>query len=290
VLVGPNSSSLNRSALDRSALFSVEGKIALLTGASGFLGRTFAETLLANGADLIAVGRQAKLSKQQQVWTEKYGPGRVHCYYVDMFDLDALAKTLDEVVQHHAVDVLINNAHELAPASGFNTPTGSLEHGTMDVWMRNLTAGVCWPALTVQRIGAGMRERGRGSIINIATMYAVVAPRPALYEGTAFLNPPAYSASKAAMIAFTRYVASFWGRYGIRANAILPGPFSNTEDAGPNSVQAGDPFIEKLKANTSLGRIGRAGELAGALLFLASEASSYVTGQNIVVDGGWTAV
>jgi len=165
-----------------------------------------------------------------------------------------------------------------------------LEQGTMDVWMRNLTAGFCWPSLTVQKIGAGMKERGRGSIVNISTMYAVVAPRPALYEGTTFLNPPAYSASKAAMIAFTRYVASFWGRYGIRANAILPGPFSNTEDAGPNSVQAGDPFIEKLKANTCLGRIGRAAELAGALLFLASDASSYVTGQNIVVDGGWTAV
>lgn len=280
----------DRSPLDRSSLFSVEGKVALLTGASGFLGRTFAETLLANGADLIAVGRQARLSKQQQVWTEKYGSGRVSCYFVDMYDLEALAKTLDEVVEHHAVDVLINNAHELAPASGFNTPAGSLEQGTMDVWMRNLNAGVCWPALTVQKIGAGMKQRGRGSIINIATMYAMVAPRPALYEGTAFLNPPAYSAAKAAMIAFTRYVASFWGSYGIRANAILPGPFSNTEDAGPNSVQAGDPFIEKLKANTCLGRIGRAPELAGALLFLASDASSYVTGQSIVVDGGWTAV
>ena len=224
------------------------------------------------------------------MWSEKYGPDRVHCYFVDMFDLDALAKTLDEIAARHAIDVLINNAHELAPSSGFNTPAGSLEQGTMDVWMRNLTAGVCWPALTVQKIGAGMKERGRGSIINISTMYALVAPRPALYAGTEFLNPPAYSASKAAMMAFTRYVASFWGQYGIRANAILPGPFSNTEDAGPNSVQAGDPFIEKLKANTSLGRIGRAGELAGALLFLASEASSYVTGQGIVVDGGWTSV
>jgi gluconate 5-dehydrogenase len=276
--------------LDRASLFSLQGKVALLTGASGFLGRTFAETLLANGADLVAIGRPAKLGKQQQLWSEKYGPGRVHCYYVDMYDLEELSKTLDEIVQRHAVDVLINNAHELAPSSGFNTPDGSLEHGTMDVWMRNLTAGVCWPALTVQKIGAGMKERGRGSIVNISTMYSLVAPRPTLYEGTTFLNPPAYSASKAAMTAFTRYVASFWGRYGIRANAILPGPFSNTEDAGPNSVQEGDPFIEKLKANTCLGRIGRAGELAGALLFLASDASSYVTGQNIVVDGGWTAV
>jgi len=277
-------------SLNRSSLFSLEGKVALLTGASGFLGRTFAETLLTNGADLIAIGRPAKLGKQVEAWKEKYGSGRVHGYYVDMFDLEALTKTLDEISGRHAVDVLINNAHELAPASGFNTPAGSLDQGNMDVWMRNLTAGVCWPALTVQKIGVGMKERGRGSIINISTMYAVVAPRPALYEGTTFLNPPAYSASKAAMIAFTRYVASFWGSYGIRANAILPGPFSNTEDAGPNSVRVGDPFIEKLKANTSLGRIGRAGELAGALLFLASEASSYVTGQTIVVDGGWTTV
>ena len=283
-------SSLDRSSLDRSSLFSLQGKVALLTGASGFLGRTFAETLLANGADLVALGREAKLGKQQRIWSERYGARRVHCYYVDMFDLEALSKTLDEIGASHAVDVLINNAHELAPASGFNTPEGSLEHGTMEVWMRNLQAGVCWPALTVQKIGAGMKERGGGSVINISTMYALVAPRPALYEGTTFLNPPAYSASKAAMMAFTRYVASFWGRHGIRANAILPGPFSNTEDAGPNSVQAGDPFIEKLKANTSLGRIGRARELAGALLFLASDASSYMTGQGLVVDGGWTAV
>jgi NAD(P)-dependent dehydrogenase (short-subunit alcohol dehydrogenase family) len=285
VLVTPGGSSL-----DRSSLFSLQGKVALLTGASGFLGRTFAETLLANGADLIAIGRPPKLEPQARLWTEKYGASRVHCYYVDMFDLEALGKTLDQIAQHHAVDVLINNAHELAPSSGFNTPAGSLEQGTMDVWMRNLTAGVGWPALTVQKIGAGMKDRGRGSIVNISTMYALVAPRPKLYEGTQFLNPPAYSASKAAMLALTRYVASFWGPYGVRANSILPGPFSNTEDAGPNSVQAGDPFIEKLKANTCLGRIGRAPELAGALLFLASDASSYVTGQTIVVDGGWTAV
>jgi gluconate 5-dehydrogenase len=276
--------------VDRSSLFSLEGKVALLTGASGFLGRTFAETLLANGAGLVAIGRPAKLEPLRKSWSEKYGPERVRCYFVEMYDMDALSKVLDQIATNHAVDVLINNAHELAPSSGFNTPAGSLEHATMDVWVRNLTAGVGWPALAVQKVGEGMKERGCGSIVNISTMYALVAPRPALYEGTTFLNPPAYSASKAAMVAFTRYVASFWGQYGIRANAILPGPFSNTEDQGPNSVAAGDPFIEKLKANTCLGRIGRAGELAGALLFLASDASSYVTGQSIVVDGGWTAI
>ena len=119
-------------------------------------------------------------------------------------------------------------------------------------------------------------------------MYAAVAPSPQLYKGTNFVNPPGYSASKAALLSFTRYVASYWGQHGIRANAILPGPFSNTEDVTPNAVPENDGFIERLRARTCLGRIGRPNELAGALLFLASDASSYITGHGLVVDGGWT--
>jgi gluconate 5-dehydrogenase len=136
-----------------------------------------------------------------------------------------------------------------------------------------------------------MKEQGHGSIINIATMYASVAPRPQLYEGTTSLNPPGYSASKAALVAFTRYTASFWGREGVRANCISPGPFSNTEDTeGQNSVAEDSPFVQRLKGYTVLNRIGRPIELCGALLFLASDASTYVTGQNFNIDGGWTAV
>ena len=261
-------------------------QVWLITGANKGLGAAIAKEALDRGYKVVATARNPESAAKILVNFPNLLIAKLDITNDEQVQ-SAVKTALD---QFGRIDVLVNNAHELAPSSGFNTPAGSLEQATMDVWMRNLTAGVCWPALTVQKIGAGMKDRGRGSIINISTMYAVVAPRPALYEGTTFLNPPAYSASKAAMIAFTRYVASFWGSYGIRANAILPGPFSNTEDAGLNSVQAGDPFIEKLKANTCLGRIGRAGELAGALLFLASEASSYVTGQSIVVDGGWTAV
>jgi len=133
-----------------------------------------------------------------------------------------------------------------------------------------------------------MKARGRGNIINISTMYAVVAPHPGLYEGTSFLNPPGYSAAKAAMLALTRYVASFWGPFGIRSNAILPGAFSNTSGEGTNPVPANDPFLQRLRMRTCLGRTGAPEELAGALLFLASDASSYVTGHALVVDGGWT--
>lgn len=271
-------------------LFSVAGKTAMVTGASGFLGRTFARTLLENGARVIAVGRSERLEKEVSGWAKEFGADRVRGLRVDMYDQIAFAAALDGLVaEEPAIDVLVNNAHELGPATGFNVPDGGLDGMSVEQWMRNLEGGVIWPALTVQKVGQGMKNHGRGSIINVSTMYALVAPSPKLYEGTSFMNPPGYSASKAALLAFTRYTASFWGRYGIRANAIVPGPFSNTEDTGgKNSVKAEDLFIGRLRDRTCLGRIGRPSELAGALLYLASDASSFMTGQTLVVDGGWT--
>jgi len=261
----------------------------VLTGASGFLGRTFVETLLANGARVIALSRSERLDAQASAWAERFGAERIRALRVDMYDLDALGEVLDRIVkEERSLDVLVNNAHELGPQTGFNTPAGSLENSSHDQWMRNLTGGVYWAALTVQKIGQRMVAAKSGSIINIATMYALVAPSPRLYEGTSFSNPPGYSASKGALLSFTRYIASYWGPHGVRANAILPGPFSNTEDTSSNAVRQGDEFIERLRSRTCLGRIGRPNELAGALVFLASDASSYVTGQGLVIDGGWT--
>jgi gluconate 5-dehydrogenase len=209
-----------------------------------------------------------------------------------MYDSARFESALDDIaVSERAIDVVVNNAHELGAGTGFNVPDGTLEHGTAEQWMKNLTGGVYWAVQTTQKLGAVMKAQGRGSIVNISTMYALVAPRPQLYAGTEFVNPPGYSASKAALLSFTRYTASFWGSCGVRANAILPGPFSNTEDLqGENAVAADNPFLDRLKGYTCLGRVGRPHELSGALLFLASEASSFMTGQAIVVDGGWTAV
>jgi len=268
------------------------GKTVVLTGASGFLGRTFARALLTNGARVVALGRSERLLSEAEGWSAEFGPSSVSVHRVDMYDIPALSVTLDRIVtQERSIDVLVNNAHELGSATGFNVPEGSLDNATFEVWMRNLTAGVYWAVLTTQKLGAKMKEQGVGSIVNVSTMYALVAPRPQLYEGTEFINPPGYSASKAALLSFTRYVASFWARYGIRANAVLPGPFSNTEDVGgANAVQQDSPFLQRLKKCTCLGRVGRPYELAGALLFLASDASSFMTGQAIVVDGGWTAI
>ncbi|MGA9583772.1 MAG: SDR family oxidoreductase [Terracidiphilus sp.] len=264
----------------------------MITGASGFLGRTFVSTLLANGARVVALGRSERLLREADAWGKEYGADRIAIHRVDMYDIPALSQILDRIAaEETTIDVLVNNAHELGPSTGFNVPEGSLEDASLDTWMRNLTGGVYWAALTTQKLGARMKLQRSGSIINISTMYALVAPRPELYAGTEFINPPGYSASKAALLSFTRYVASFWGSHGIRANAILPGPFSNTEDVGgANAVQEDSPFLKRLKGFTCLGRIGRPNELAGALLFLASDASSFMTGQAITIDGGWTAV
>ena len=283
---------VNAPDLSCSAVFSVRGKTAVVTGASGFLGRTFARALLANGARVVALGRSERLLREVQIWKSNFGEESCAAFQIDMYDSKLLASVLEKVTAEEAsVDILVNNAHELGPATGFNVPSGSLENSDMETWMRNLTGGVCWAAATTQMLGRRMREQKKGSIINISTMYALVAPRPQLYAGTQFINPPGYSASKAALLSFTRYVASFWGSYGIRANAILPGPFSNTEDVGgANTVDEESPFLQKLKSYTCLGRIGNPDELVGALLFLASDASSFMTGQGVVVDGGWTAV
>jgi len=119
-------------------------------------------------------------------------------------------------------------------------------------------------------------------------MYGIVAPNPRLYQGQQFFNPATYGVRKAALIALTRYTASFWGKYGIRCNAIAPGPFSNTETQTANSVDKKDPFLERLKERTLLHKLGHPNDLKGLLIYLASDASNYVTGQTISIDGGWT--
>jgi len=275
--------------LSADSLFRLDGKTALLTGASGYLGHVFGRTLLENGARVIALGRSERLEALCASWADEFGVDRIQCRRIDMYDLSGLEKIADDILAKESfVEILVNNAYELGPNTGFNTPEGCLEAASHEQWMQNFTCGVYWPALMVRKLGVAMKERRRGSIVNIATMYAAVAPSPRLYEGTSYLNPPGYSAAKAGLVAFTRYIASYWGMYGIRANAILPGAFSNTEDSGPNTVEQGSVFLERLAERTTLGRIGRPEELAGALLFLASDAGSYVTGHALIVDGGWT--
>jgi NAD(P)-dependent dehydrogenase (short-subunit alcohol dehydrogenase family) len=126
-----------------------------------------------------------------------------------------------------------------------------------------------------------MQRQGGGSIINIASIYGVVANEPGLYAGTAMVQPPTYNFVKAGMINFTRYLASYYGRSGIRSNCISPGGYLNDQPAA---------FVERYSARVPLGRMMGPGDLQGAVVFLASDASAYVTGANLLVDGGWTCL
>jgi gluconate 5-dehydrogenase len=154
-------------------------------------------------------------------------------------------------------------------------------------WMRALESGVYWHALAIQVVGEKMKAQGGGSIINVSSMYSLVSPSPELYEGTDVFNPPSYGAAKAALNALTRYTASFYGKYGVRCNSLVPGAFPNVGGDSYNSP-SDETILKRLAEKSVLGRYGHPDDLRGAMLFLASDASAYVTGQTVVVDGGWT--
>ncbi len=262
------------------ALFSLEGRMAIVTGAAGYLGRGFSEALLAAGARVVLYGRGEKLSKFAESLKNRYGKNVNH-FRVDFYDEDSFLKCLQEAGSE--VDILVNNAYDFSEETGFNHPSGRIEEMEKKTWMKGLEAGVCWAGLATGEILGIMKRRKGGSIINVSSMYAIVAPDPDLYEGTETFNPAHYGASKAGLLALTRYVASFYGKHNIRCNALVPGAFPNME--GKNRPAEG--IVGKLKRKTALGRVGLPNDLAGALIFLASDASSYMTGQVLVVDGGW---
>ncbi|KKN60602.1 hypothetical protein LCGC14_0530420 [marine sediment metagenome] len=259
------------------SLFSLHDKTVVLTGAAGYFGRSFSKCLADAGAHVVLLGRGSKIKRL----AEEIG---VDYLSVDFYDTEDYKECLESI---NDVDVLINNAYEFSKNTGFNDQSGKLENMSKEQWNKSFESGVYWHALATQVLGEKMKQKKSGSIINISSMYALVAPDPSLYEGKDAFNPPSYGAAKAAILALTRYTASFYGEYGIRCNAIVPGSFPNTSTDSYNSPND-EEFLQRLRDRTVLGRTGRLEDLHGALIFLASDASSYMTGQSVVIDGGWT--
>jgi gluconate 5-dehydrogenase len=171
--------------------------------------------------------------------------------------------------------VLVNNAGFFA--------MGNLTEISEEQWLAGIDGSLNGVFRCLQAGARAMLPAQSGSIINIASMYGVVSPDPSIYGSSGQDNPPNYGTGKAAIIQLTRYAACHLGRSGIRVNAISPGPFPKPQ------VQQNRDLIANLEAKTALGRIGQPHELKGAVVFLASAAASYVTGINLMVDGGWTA-
>lgn len=271
-------------------IFNIKNKSVVITGAHGFFGRYISRAFLDVGAKVILLSRSFQIVEQIKEYQKIFGKERVSGFQVDFYQKKKFEKVLKEIVKTFNVDVLINNAYDLSKKTGFNTAQGHLETSTYNQWKAAFDSGIYWVVLATQIIGEQFKKKQKGNIINVSSMYGLVSPNPKLYERTDFFNPPTYGVNKAGVIALTRYTASFLGSYGVRCNAIVPGPFPNLEKKSSNSVnqQSDKFFLERLKKNTVLNRVGHPNDLSGCLIFLASNASGFVTGQHIAIDGGWT--
>lgn len=263
--------------LEAQNLFSLSGKAVLLTGATGYLGRSMAFALSAAGAHVYINSRSIERSQNLVKEIELEG-GSAESAVFDVSNKDAVSD-FSENLSNRPVDVIINNA--------YSGGAGSIEVSDLESYTASYECSVSAAHHLVKVMLPNLRiavERsGYASVINIASMYGIVSPDQSIYNSTDVVNPPFYGAAKAALIQWTRYAACEFGKESIRVNSISPGPFPS------ESVQSTAPeFIKKLESKVPQGRIGQANEIRGPVVFLASPASSFVNGANIVVDGGWT--
>lgn len=260
--------------------FRLDGRVCLVTGGAGILGEPMCRALLAQGALVAVVDRDAERVGQVVTRLATEAGDRVRGYTADITSRAQVEQMAGRVESELGpIHVLANNAAAKSP--NFFAPFEEFPLEDWDMVMRvNLTAAM----ICCQVVGGGMAARGSGSIVNTLSIYGIAAPDQRIYEGSSYeghaINTPAiYSASKAGLWGLTKYLATYWGSRGVRVNAITPGGVFSGQN---------ETFVNRYSARVPLGRMARREELAGALVFLASDASSYVTGQNLIVDGGLT--
>jgi NAD(P)-dependent dehydrogenase (short-subunit alcohol dehydrogenase family) len=253
-------------------LFALDGRLAVVTGGAGQLGGEIARGLAAAGAE-VAIFDIVKAAE---------GKG-VSSVVVDVTDRGAIERATSELpgVPH----VLVNAAALDSPPDAPAEEVGPFEDFPSEAFDEVMQVNVKGALFACQVIGARMAEAGRGSIVNVSTIYGMLSPVQELYDfrragGETFFKPVAYSVSKSALYNLTRYLATYWAKSGVRVNTLtLAGVFNEQPEE----------FLKAYTARMPLGRMAEAGEVVGPVVFLASDASSYVTGANVVVDGGWSA-
>lgn len=270
---------------ERDPLFDLGGRVIVITGGAGLLGREYAAALSARGAHVVVADRAGEAAAEV-VASLPGAPGLA--LQVDIArreDVDALVARVaaawgrvDGLVNNAALDPKFDPEHQGEHGAGF-------EGLSLDVWERALDVNLTGMFLCTQAVGRFMKEAtpGRGAIVNVSSIYGMVGPDQRIYERPG--QPPAfkpitYTVTKSAVFGFTRYLATYWGSRGPRVNTLTLGGVYNQHD---------DEFVARYAARVPLGRMARRDEYCGALIYLLSDASSYMTGGNLVVDGGWTA-
>lgn len=250
--------------------FDMKGKVVIVTGGSGGLGSVMADALVSVHATVV-------IADVVEPHTNRQGCSFVHC---DLARTDHIRAMMEETARRHGgIDVLINCA---VYGAGYG-PEGSLDKLSDEDWQRGLDGAVGTAFRCTREAIPYLERRGGGSIVNISSIHGMTVVDPNLFGDSGLNTPANYSAGKSAVIQLTRYSAAHLADKGIRVNCIIPGSFPNERE------QEDTELIDKLSKQTLLGRVGKPKELAGAVLLLASDASSYMTGSSIVVDGGWTS-
>jgi NAD(P)-dependent dehydrogenase (short-subunit alcohol dehydrogenase family) len=265
-------------------LFGVDRRVVVVTGGMGQLGRRFSRALRQRGARVVVLD----VDVAEGTVAQRYGHDRDGLLFVQgdvtsAASLEAALATIDQAWgPPHA---LINNAAIDAPPDAPPQENGPFEGYPEASWDRIMDVNVKGVFLCARTFGAAMARAGRGSIVNIASIYGVVSPDQRIYEyrrqaGEPFFKPMAYGASKAALVNMTQYLATYWAASGVRVNTLTLGGVFNRQD---------ERFVRAYSDRVPLGRMAREDEYEAAVIFLVSDASSYMTGSNVVVDGGWTA-
>lgn len=270
---------------DLSNLFDLTDKVAIVTGGTGIQGKRITRGLAAHGAHVAVVDLDADIATEQAAEIAREYDVQalgIACNVAEKTDVEEMVKTV--VSGLGKIDILHNNA-----ASKSSDPRDFFvlfEDFDFDVWRQVMSVNIDGVFLVAQAVGKQMIKQGHGgSIIQTSSTYGLVGPDFGIYEGSEYMGclittPAAYAASKGAVIQLTRYLATYWGDKGIRVNTLVPGGI----ESGQNKI-----FQENYGARVPLGRMADVDEMVGAVVYLASDASSYMTGQMVVVDGGWTA-
>ena len=266
--------------------FELSKKVAVVTGGAGTLGREFSKSLAESGCSVALIDMTGPLeSDSMRKFLADHHDLPIHTFSCDITSPDQVSKVVSSIEEQLGlVTILVNNA--ATKTSNLEKFFTKFEDYELETWREIMSVNVDAMFLMSQAIGKRLIEKATtGSIIQISSIYGLVGPHHKIYEGSNYLggaiNTPAiYSASKAAVVGLTKYLATYWGEYGVRVNCLTPGGI----ESGQNVV-----FSRNYGNLVPMNRMGDVSELQGALLFLSSDASSYVTGQNIVVDGGFVA-
>jgi len=260
-------------------LFDLTGRVVVVTGGLGLLGRQFTAAVAARGARAVALDVAAPAGGSPV-------PAGVRVVHADVRSRAELERALAAIRADLGVPhALINGAAIDSPPDAPASENGPFETYPLESWNRVMDVNLTGLMLCCQVFGAAMAEAGRGSIVNVSSIYGVVSPDHRIYAyraaaGAPFVKPVAYSATKSALLNLTRYLATYWAPRGVRVNTLTLAGVANNQDPR---------FLEGYCARIPVGRMARPDEYNGAVVFLCSEASAYMTGANLVMDGGWTA-